>query len=113
MKDWLCETCLHREVDDAVCDACEPEDPIRSSYASVRAQCGKTYRDARVQCPFYKWANTRLRLLYCEGPVQDTTSTTFFKRKELLEEYLRARCEDDFKSCPIYQMTNQKYETEG
>lgn len=113
MKDWLCETCLHREKDEAACESCEPEDPIRSSYASVRAQCGKAYRDARVQCPFYKWANIRLRLLYCEGPVRGANVTMFFKRRELLEDYLHERCEADFKSCPMYQMANQKYETEG
>jgi hypothetical protein len=113
MKDWLCETCLHREQDEAVCESCEPEDPVRSCYTSVRARFGTQYKDTRVQCPFYKWAKTKHRLLCCEGPIEDSSVTVFFKRMELLEDYLHGRCEDDFKSCPVYQIAIAKYETEG
>lgn len=113
MKDWLCETCLHREQDEDVCGSCEPEDPVRSCYTSVRASFGTQYKDTRVQCPFYKWAKIKHRLLYCEGPVEDASVTLFFKRKKMLEDYLHERCEGDYKDCPVHQMANQKYETEG
>jgi hypothetical protein len=113
MKDYTCETCLHRERDDDVCDDCEPQDPLRCNYQSVRGTFGSGYKDTAVQCPFYRWAKTRHRLISCEGPENDTVLTLFFTRKSLQEDYLQFICEGAYTKCRIYQMLTKKYETEG
>ncbi len=111
MKDWLCDSCQQRGKDDAVCESCFPDDPIRSNYQSVIGRHGTSFEDAAVQCPFYRRIYKKQRMIVCEGPIERTTTTTFYKSGELMRDHAEAFCKGDYKSCRIFKIVNdEKYE---
>ena len=111
MKDWLCDSCQQRGKDDAVCENCFPDDPIRSNYQSVIGRHGSSYEDSAVQCPFYRKIYKKKRMLVCEGPFDKTTMTTFFHQGEIMADHVAKCCKANYKECRVFKIVaEEKYE---
>ncbi|MCQ2452953.1 MAG: hypothetical protein MJ075_07490 [Oscillospiraceae bacterium] len=65
-----------------------------------------------VLCPFFKEATGRS--LRCEGAMDGSTVTQFFRRSEDKLAYKRIYCDTwQHKACAIYAVANGKYDEHG
>lgn len=62
---------------------------------------------AEVKCPFYltSWKKG----VVCEGFIEGTRAETLFRTSRMKKEYMHARCDDNFKECPVFQNAEKKY----
>lgn len=71
---------------------------------------GTRYKDARVQCPFYK-SSTDNEIL-CEGAADRQTVTVRNRSRSEHRKYMARYCEEGYKECLYYRAANEKYEEE-
>ena len=109
---WMCDSCIH-QVDKDQCEGCNPEDPVSSNYSPKRAWGCDKYQDTAILCPFYKRSDRKFVL--CEGPMERNRGSVMLKyyRGEDMSKHRHEYCELLYERCPIYQLANKKYETEG
>ena len=108
--NWMCESCIHK-VDKAYCEGCDPDDPVRSSYSPKRAWGSDKFKDTAILCPFYKFSDKKMVL--CEGPRERSSLALRYYRGEDMLKHRREYCELNYEKCPLYELANKKYETEG
>lgn len=103
---WLCKSCMG-----GACEGCNPDDPAMSNYHSMLAKRGSAFQDASVLCPFYRRVAKKQKMTICEGPMEQTVTTTFYHSREQMIEHVKKYCEGDYKSCRIFKIVNEeKYE---
>ncbi len=69
-----------------------------------------SYRQADVDCPFFRFDDGRFRIT-CEGIVDDSSTALIFHRKADYETQMRVFCCEHYKKCEIYRMLMEnKYE---
>lgn len=106
---WLCKSCIG-----GACEGCNPDDPMMSNYQSLLGKRGSNYKDAAVLCPFYRRVAKKQKMTVCEGPMDETVLTTYFRSQEAMMEHVKEYCEGDYRSCRIFKIVNEeKYEAEG
>ena len=105
--NWMCSSCIHNGEN---CEGCNPDDPTRSDYQSLLGKRGSNFKDAAVQCPFYKRVAKKQKMIVCEGIWDETVATSYFSRRDAMMEQVKECCEKDYKSCRLYKLImNEKY----
>lgn len=67
------------------------------------------FNSKTIKCPFYLERQKDEYRIKCEGPIKGcTTQLTFLGGKK---PYLKEHCCTNYKSCRVYQMLINKYET--
>lgn len=67
-----------------------------------------TYKDADIQCPFYKGQGKQS--ISCEGIVDDSLIKQWFKFPKSKSLHMKVFCQEKYKNCEIYEMLEKKYE---
>lgn len=102
---WLCKSCMG-----GACEGCNPEDPTMSNYQSILGKRGTNFKDAAMQCPFYRMVAKKQKMMVCEGPMEETVTTTYYHFRGQMNEHVKKYCEGDYKSCRIFKIVNdEKY----
>ncbi len=70
-----------------------------------------SWRQADVQCPFYKFDDGQRRIT-CEGIVEDSSLALTYRRKADFETQIKVFCCDHFGKCEIYRLLMDKYDEE-
>lgn len=68
------------------------------------------YEDPIVKCPFYSWEEG-LKLC-CEGMNTDCSVQVTFTTKQTRREYEKNFCKKGWKSCPLAQALEKKWDLE-
>lgn len=63
---------------------------------------------ADIKCPFYRYDDTKIRIV-CEGISESDTLSLTFKKKTEFISYMRRYCCDRYKSCKLYRLAMEKY----
>lgn len=63
-----------------------------------------------VVCPYYKYEAPQM--IYCEGVDENTSLHLAFDTKQRKKAYMGSKCNKCWKTCPIAQMLNRKYDYE-
>ena len=70
-----------------------------------------SYKQADVQCPFYKYDDGRRRIT-CEGIIDKSSIARIYLTRNDFDTQLLAFCCEHYKKCEVYRMLIQKYEEE-
>lgn len=71
------------------------------------------YSEKNVKCPFWSKSSARENKIFCEGPVADARLQLWFKGSERKRKlFVSAHCCARYEKCPIYKMTEAKYNEE-
>ncbi len=69
------------------------------------------YLDAYVVCPYFKRYHPQRLSITCEGvPKSSAANMMLFENGEKCYRYLRQRCCEDYRECPIARLLYEKYE---
>lgn len=67
-----------------------------------------TYKDADVQCPFYKEQTGRT--ISCEGVTDDSIIKQYYWSPKSKDIQMDVFCKKNYKNCEVYRMLEKKYE---
>lgn len=73
----------------------------------------RSYNSADVICPFYRNDDSRQRKIRCEGIVEDSSLTLYFRRKEDYALQLHVFCCDHYDKCECAAMLMEKHGAEN
>ena len=65
------------------------------------------FKDADVQCPFYRGVGTRA--IYCEGLQDKTMNTITFRKLADFDAYMQKYCNDKYRLCGVCKLAGEKY----
>ena len=68
-----------------------------------------SYRQIDVGCPFYQ-SDDGKRHITCEGIVDDSNVTLFFRKKQDFEKQMLVFCCGHYRNCEVDRMLMEKYE---
>lgn len=71
----------------------------------------KVTRQYDIMCPFFS-KTIKPCGIECEGCVPMTLNVTKFTDEQRRASHMDKYCYADYKSCPVAEMVNQKYEVE-
>ena len=75
--------------------------------------CGTSYDDVDVICPYYIKSSRKHKFIECEGPVIRTKNSLRFSRRNEHAAYMEHYCNRRYKSCAICRAADKKYEEQG
>ena len=70
-----------------------------------------SFKQADVQCPFYKYDDGRRRIT-CEGLIDKSSIAVIYLTRNDFDTQLLAFCCEHYKNCEVYRMLIQKYDEE-
>ena len=70
-----------------------------------------SYRQADVQCPFYKYDDGKLRIT-CEGIIEDSSLALIYHNKKDYETQITTFCAEHYTKCEVYRLLMGKYDEE-
>ena len=70
-----------------------------------------SFRQADVQCPFYKYDDGKRRIT-CEGIIEDSSLSLIYHNKNDYETQITVFCCEYYKRCEIYGILIDKYDEE-
>lgn len=69
-----------------------------------------SFLDVDVKCPFFRYAEDKIRRITCEGITDASTlAQTFVSREDYLRE-IEIHCAGKYRYCEIYTMLMEKYD---
>lgn len=63
---------------------------------------------AYVECPFFHYYDSHK--LCCEGVIKNSSIHLAFASPTSRREYMKSRCYENYKKCPIAKLLYEKYE---
>ena len=69
---------------------------------------GTEYSDVDVVCPCFKAANSKDKLMVCEGAAAGSKIVFCLKQKERYQLFRRRFCERDYRACPYYRAVEDR-----
>lgn len=70
-----------------------------------------SYKQADVQCPFYKYDDGRRRIT-CEGLIDKSSIALIYRTRTDYDIQLLSFCCEHYKKCEVYRMLKEKYDEE-
>ena len=70
-----------------------------------------SYRQAYVQCPFYKFDDGKRRIT-CEGIIEDSSLALIYHNKQDYETQIDVFCCEHYEKCEVYRLLIDKYDKE-
>lgn len=71
----------------------------------------RSYRAADVLCPFYRDDDSRQRKIRCEGLIEGSSLTHYFRKKTDYEQQLKIFCCANYSKCEVASLLlHEKYE---
>ena len=68
-----------------------------------------SYRQADVQCPFYKYDDGKRRIT-CEGIIDKSSLALIYNNKKDYETQITVFCCEYYKKCEVYRILIDKYD---
>lgn len=68
-----------------------------------------SFKQADVQCPFYKFDDGKRRIT-CEGIIDDSSFALIYHRKTDYETQIEVFCCRNYTKCEVYRLLKSKYE---
>lgn len=70
-----------------------------------------SYKQAYVQCPFYKFDDGRRRIT-CEGIIDGSSLALIYHNRQDYEIQIDVYCCKHYKKCEVYRLLIEKYDKE-
>lgn len=70
-----------------------------------------SYKQADVQCPFYKFDDGKRRIT-CEGIIEDSSLALIYHNKNDYETQINVFCCEHYRNCEVYRLLMDKYPDE-
>ncbi len=110
----MCKSCANGPPEEGpFCGECNPDDPQKSRYRSLLGKMGSNYNAANVQCPFFRKIAERQKMIVCEGPMEETAQTIYFRRRSAMLEHIREYCEGSYRNCRVCKILMDEKYAEG